>query len=149
MARGNDQQWKIGSKAFYDQLVSSMENVIGGRPQASIEVHFPHDYMLALLLNGLGKRFTQHIPFAATLFFELHQNDEKYYVKTLYNNQSLTYGNCQDKMCEFDIFRRYIGKIYSTQSIYDLCGVPVPPSIKLQEIHYDINVKNFSQKYTL
>lgn len=95
---GHEDLWRLGSKVFYEDLITAMDKVIKGEKQAKIQLHFSHDYMLSLLMNGLGEQFTQPVLFASTVFFELHEYSSTYYVKTLYDDQPMMFGDCQEHL---------------------------------------------------
>ena len=119
---GDDFLWKIGSQVFYKNLVSAMNNIIEGKDQAKMQLHFSHDYMLSILMNGLGKLFQGKIPFASTLFFELHKINGDYFVRTLYNDQPLQFGDCKEDLCPFTTFKDYMSKIHPEGDIRELCA---------------------------
>jgi hypothetical protein len=120
---GKDELWKIGSKNFYDNLIDSMEKVIAGNKTEKIQLYFSHDYSVSIIMNGLGEKFGQKPPFATSLFFELHQDKDKFYVKTLYNDQPTTFGDCKDELCEFTTFKNYLKSIHPTEPVSELCKV--------------------------
>lgn len=73
VAWGNAGLWELGSKVFYDNLIASMDNIIHNVENApKMQLYFSHDYSLSIIVNGLGDLFNDEIPFASTLFFELH-----------------------------------------------------------------------------
>jgi hypothetical protein len=119
---GDNVLWSLGSKVFFDRLMSAMDNIIDGKKQTKMQLHFVHNRQLSLILNGLGIRFRKKVALASTLFFELHLNRGKYYVRTLYNDHSLTFGDCTNELCEYETFKHQITNIHPQGDIQDLCN---------------------------
>lgn len=129
IAWGDDFLWQIGSKVFYADLISAMNKTIHGEKQAKMQLHFSHDYMVAIVLNGLGKLFKDPIPFASTVFFELHKINSNYFVRTIFNDKPLTFGDCSSVMCPFDTFRETIQRNHPEGDIQDICNAAAPEAI--------------------
>lgn len=117
---GHEFLWKIGAKEFYENLINSMEGVISGKKKVKLTLNFSHDYMLAILLNGLGEKYDDFILFAANLFFELHKIDNEYYVRTLHNQVPLKFGECKEELCKFSTFKSYLKSILLSGDIQKL-----------------------------
>lgn len=119
---GDDLLWKLGSQVFYKKLVSAMDSILKGNEKTKMQLHFSHDYMMSIVLNGLGEAFKEKIPFASTLFFELHKISGRHYVRTLFNDQPMHFGNCKEDMCSFQTFKDHISNIHPQGEIQELCA---------------------------
>ena len=122
ISNGNDFLWKIGAKEFYEALTKSFDDVISGKKKVKLTLHFSHDYMLSILLNGLGEPYNDFILFASNLFFELHKIDNEFYVRTLYNQKPQKFGECKEELCKYSTFKKYILSIHYSGDIQKLCN---------------------------
>ncbi|XP_031774349.1 venom acid phosphatase Acph-1-like isoform X1 [Apis florea] len=75
-----------------------------------------HDINIAYILSALDN-FDNEIPyFGSSLMFELHEDNNEYYVQMLYKNKDnirvLEFPNC-DKMCPLDEFKKFVKPLIS------------------------------------
>ncbi|CAI2371532.1 unnamed protein product [Moneuplotes crassus] len=126
---GNNILWKLGSKRFLEHLLYSMEEILKGKSEERLHINVGHDMTLALVLNGLGYQIRTQPPFGSTLFFELRSKDDKsgYYVRTLYNDEPITFGQCEEQEgslegCSFEVFKKNIEDRMIKGNIYEICG---------------------------
>lgn len=87
---------------LYHTVLSEMESAIhsgaGGLPYYRFTFSFSHDSLLTPLLNVLSLPQNEWVPYASRLVFELwrkkgalRNEDDSYYVRLLFNGQSLTH----------------------------------------------------------
>ncbi|XP_003486585.1 venom acid phosphatase Acph-1 [Bombus impatiens] len=84
-----------------------------------------HDLNIAYILAALDN-FDNEIPYyGSTLIFELHEEDNEYYIQMFYRNkeniQLLKFPNCDDKMCPLDKFKKFVMPIIPT-NLEEICG---------------------------
>lgn len=75
-----------------------------------------HDLNIAYILSALDN-FDNEIPYYGnSLMFELHEDDNEYYVQVLYKNKDnirvLKFSNC-DTMCPLDEFKKFVKPLIS------------------------------------
>ena len=118
---GDSNLWKLGSKVFYENLINSMDNIINGTDQAKIQLYFAHNHTLSIFLNGLGQKFDDYIPFASTLFFELHfSNSSGYSVRILYNDNPISLFSGSEYI-PYQQFKDHLLSIHPKGDIEELC----------------------------
>lgn len=84
-----------------------------------------HDLNIAYILVALDN-FDDEIPdYGSCLMFELHEEDNEYYVQMLYRNKenvrTLKFPNCDDKMCPLEEFKKFVTPVTPTNP-KAICG---------------------------
>ena len=133
VSQGDEALWKVGSKAFFDDLLTQMESLIDGESTLKMKLNFAHDYTLAILIEGLEYKISELPPFGSTLFFELWMDEEdgSYEVVTLLNDEAITFGHCEESPCQFFTFKRQLMDRVKSGDIQTACANP-----KVKELIY-------------
>ena len=107
IAYGDKDLHRIASKLFLESVYEEMEKIIDGDSELKMRLNFAHDTTLTIFLNGLGFEQKTNPPFASTIFFELWHDQEKdsHFVRTLYNDEPITFGSCKEVDCKFFTFK--------------------------------------------
>ena len=91
---GDERLAQLGPKAFLESLLSHFDEAAEGAGPKLI-LNFSHDTTLAIILQGLGLEVRANPPFASTIFFELWREEEGHSIRTLFNDEALTFGLCE------------------------------------------------------
>ena len=70
------------------------------------------------------------VDYASTVMYELYRKSHKFYVKTVYNGQTLKFKNCNnEEYCEIDDFFNYMGTrlVIDEASLKDQCSKTATP----------------------
>ena len=74
-------------------VINYMENIINNKTGTpKMVIHGGHDNTVSYILYFMQKAFDipiSFVPFAATVYFELHRNDSDYYVEYIYDGETL------------------------------------------------------------
>ena len=81
---GDDRLWQIGSKEFLNMIIDRMDKIVARNQTHKMEVIISHDNGINNILNGLGHLTKVTPPLATTVFFELHNENNEFYVTTIY-----------------------------------------------------------------
>jgi hypothetical protein len=120
---GNDLLWKIGGKRYLEHLVDAMDRVINGTQTEKFEINVSHEMSLSLVLFALGYELKSLPPFASTVIFELRSRDDnenEYYVKTLYNDVPIKFDMCIEYECDYETFKKNIRQRIIPGDIFEI-----------------------------
>ena len=113
---------KTGIMAASPQMrdvVNYMENIINNKTRApKMVIHGGHDNTVSYLLYFMQKAFDipiSFVPFAATIYFELHKNGSDFYVEYIYNGETLM-------KKDFNEFKKKVLEtVWSDEEINNFC----------------------------
>ena len=101
-------------------IINYMENIINNKTGTpKMVIHGGHDNTISCILYFMKKAFNipiSFIPFAATVYFELHKNISDYYVEYIYNGETLMKKN----FYEFKI--KVLETVWSEEEINNFCN---------------------------
>ncbi|BES92966.1 Acid_phosphat_A [Nesidiocoris tenuis] len=89
---GTYEQTRLSAGPILEMIVNQLNAKSRGelKPDRRLFIEAAHDATLRAILSGLDINDTFPIDTSAFIIFELHENDSKYFVKTLYFNNSAT-----------------------------------------------------------
>ena len=63
-------------------------------------LHSSHDTQVSNIMQQIDHAFNfTYIPYASGIYFEVYKHEGEFFVKTSFNGQPLTFGECADVMC--------------------------------------------------
>ena len=100
-------------------VVNYMENIINNKTGApKMVIHGGHDNTVSYILYFMQKAFNipiSFVPFAATVYFELHRNVSDYYVEYIYDGETLM-------KKDFNEFKeKVLETVWSQEQINNFC----------------------------
>ena len=98
-----------------------MEKIIAKNETHKAEFNFSHDTAVAIILSGLGYMTKINPQLASTLFVELHEENEEYFVTATFNDLPLTYGLCTEIKCKFETFKENVRQRTFPGTIEEVC----------------------------
>ena len=124
---GNDSVIPLYVSGFYQNLITVLDNKIADpKNPLKMNIFSAHDNNIIYLLMSLGmanytddyeefkhptKYFTyENPPLASLLLFELHEIDNNYYIRILYNDEEMVIKGC-DKYCNYEKFKQIVSKL--------------------------------------
>jgi hypothetical protein len=105
---GTEYSRKLAASEFLNTILDQFESKIKGKGNLKATLYSAHDTTLMNIFTTLKLPISIQPPFASILIFELHELDEKFYVKILYNNEPVTLSGCSSDFCEFFKFKSFI-----------------------------------------
>ncbi|XP_076394727.1 venom acid phosphatase Acph-1 isoform X2 [Megachile rotundata] len=106
------------------ELLKNVDNYINNSDTRKAFMYAAHELNIAYLLAALDN-FDNQIPYYCnSIIFELHEEDNEYYVQIFYKNKdnlrTLQIPGCDDKLCPLDHFRKFVQPVIP-QDMITLC----------------------------
>lgn len=118
----NQEGASLASSQFFEALISQFNQTIDKTGTIKIGFYSGHDTTLIGFLIFLGIWDGHNPPFASSLIFELHSENDQNLVKIIYNDEVKTLGGCQ-AMCPFENFISLI-EPYLISNVPSACQIP-------------------------
>lgn len=94
------------------ELLKNVDNYINNTDTKKAIMYAAHELNIAYLLVALDNYDNQVPYYCNSIIFELHEEDNEYYVQIFYKNKDqvriLQIPGCGDKMCPLDVFRKFV-----------------------------------------
>jgi hypothetical protein len=99
---------QLASSEFFQAIILQFEDAVKGNAVRKFGFYSAHDTTLIGFLSALENFDGQNPPYASTIIFELHREDDKHTVKTIYNDEDLILPGCGTVDCDYEIFREFL-----------------------------------------
>ncbi|XP_031365171.1 venom acid phosphatase Acph-1-like isoform X3 [Apis dorsata] len=115
---------QISGGIWIREWLNHVDDYISKKDRRKAFMYAAHDLNIACILSALGN-FNNEIPYYGnSLMFELHKDDNEYYVQVLYKDKDnirvLKFPNC-DKMCPLNEFKKFVEPLISI-NMEEICG---------------------------
>ncbi|XP_031774352.1 venom acid phosphatase Acph-1-like [Apis florea] len=115
---------QISAGIWIREWLNHVNDHISKKDTRKAFMYAAHDPNIACILSALDN-FDNEIPYYGNiLMFELHEDDNEYYVQVLYKNKDnirvLEFPNC-DTMCPLDEFKKFVKPLISI-NMEEICG---------------------------
>ncbi|XP_055301172.1 prostatic acid phosphatase-like [Sitodiplosis mosellana] len=123
---------RLSNGFFIREILEHFEQKINGSlsPNRSLFLYSAHDSTIANVLNSLGLFDPHNPPYASSVYFELYQSNDEYYMQIVYRNTSdenplpLEIPNCGTK-CTLKQFKSIYSAIIPTETFEEECQLPL------------------------
>ena len=107
------------------EWLRTVDNYLNKNDTRKAFMYAAHELTIAPILVVLDNYDNQIPSYCAALMFELHEDNNDYYVQVLYRNEGdirvLKIPGCDDKMCPLDTFRNFVAPVIAEDPVA-LCG---------------------------
>lgn len=115
---------RLAGTSLMSQVLVDLQNTIGKNTTVRFFLYSAHDTTVSFTLAFLQLNFTLLPPFASTLFFELNEYNNNYFVTLKYNDVYQLIPTCGAINCSIYDFERYV-QLRIIPEIETVCGYSI------------------------